>query len=66
MAITAQCAPADYDATTGVCADPFFAEQPGLLPELPIDEANLIVGAAAFLLSVAWVFKRLRRVLDEA
>lgn len=60
------CLEADFDAATGQCAAPFYSYQPTAWPVLSIADAQEIGAALAFLLAIAWVFRRLRKFLDQS
>lgn len=60
------CLESDFDASTGTCAHEIWIPQMPSLPALSIGEAQSIGTACALLLAVAWVFRRLRKFLDQA
>lgn len=55
------CDESDYDAITGTCAAPYFAESSGW--ELSISDAQAIGWAIAWLWAVAWGIRQLKRML---
>jgi hypothetical protein len=60
------CLAADFDSATGTCAQEIWIPQPSLIPALTIEEAQDIGGAAAFLLATAFIFRRIRKFIDQA
>jgi hypothetical protein len=60
------CMAADFDAATGTCAQEIWIPQPSLIPAMTIEGAHAIGGAAALLLGTAFVFRRIRKFLDQA
>ncbi|MGN7725122.1 hypothetical protein ACTJIL_04840 [Luteimonas sp. 22616] len=60
------CDVADYNATTYECAAPYFTEQTTVLPALSIEDAQLIGAAVAYLLAIAFVFRLLRKFLQQS
>jgi len=56
---------ADFDAGTGTCANQIWIPQPSLIPALTIEEAALIAGAFALLWATAFVFRRIRKAIDQ-
>lgn len=59
------CRVADYDASTGVCAAPFYSAPPSLVPALSIADAQAIGLSCALLLATAWAFRVARRALER-
>lgn len=58
------CDAANVDATTGVCSVPYWAPQPGLIPQLDM-QAGVTIGTAILLCwTVAYGYKALRRVAE--
>ncbi len=58
------CDSADVDATTGVCAHPYWVAQQGLFPDLDAT-AGIAIGVAILTCwATAYVFRSLRRVGD--
>lgn len=55
------CLEADFDPATQTCAAPFYSEKSTSLPELSIEDAQLIGAAIAFLLATAFIFRLLRK-----
>lgn len=67
MAVLVQaCLEADFDAGTQTCMAPYWIPQPTVLPALSIADAQQIGMAIAFLLAVAWVFRRVARHLNQS
>ncbi|RRN55356.1 hypothetical protein EIM48_11450 [Pseudoxanthomonas sp. SGNA-20] len=60
------CLERDFDASTGTCAHEIWIPQQSSLPALTVAEAQAIGIAFAFLWAVAFVFRRLRKFLDQA
>lgn len=60
------CMEADFNPQTGECAAPFYTYSPTGLPALSIEDAQQIGMAIAFLLAVAFVFRRLRKFLETS
>ncbi len=60
------CMAADFDAVTGTCAQQIWIPQPSLIPALTIEGAWAIGGASALLMGTAFVFRRIRKFLDQA
>ena len=60
------CDLADYNGTTGECVAPHYATQTTGLPTLSIEDAQSIGLAFAYLLAIAFVFRRLRKFLDQS
>lgn len=60
------CLESDFDALTGTCAAEMWIPQQTSLPALTVEEAQAIGIAFALLWAVAFVFRRLRKFLDQA
>lgn len=60
------CLEADFNAETGTCAAPIWIPQPSMIPALTIADAQQISGAIALLFAVAFVFRLLRKFLNQA
>lgn len=60
------CLESDFDAATGTCAQEIWIPQVPSLPALSIEEAQSIGIAVAALWAVAFVFRRVRKFLDQA
>jgi hypothetical protein len=60
------CLESDFDASTGACAQEIWIPQMPSLPALSIEEAQTIGLACALLWCTAWIFRRLRKFLDQA
>lgn len=59
------CLPADYNATTHVCAAPFWTYPPTSFPTLSIADAQEIGVAFAMLFAVAYIFRVIRKALNQ-
>jgi len=59
------CNEADYNASTGTCAAPYYAPQPSLLPDLSIPDAITISVAIIALWAVGFGIKAMRRTLSH-
>lgn len=59
------CAHEDMDVQAGTCAQEQWIPQPSVIPELTIADAQQIGTAFAFLLAVAFVFRQLRKFLEQ-
>ena len=64
-ALVQHCAEADFNATTGECAAPFYSYPESVLPTLSISDAQTIGVALAALWATAWAFRMLRKTLNE-
>lgn len=60
------CLESDYDAATATCASPYYAPHGGGWPALSLDDAQAIGAACALLWAVAWIFRRLKKQLDQS
>lgn len=60
------CLESDFDAATGTCAAEIWIPQPSIIPELTIADAQTIGVACAYLWAVAFVFRRIRKFLDQS
>ena len=60
------CLESDFDAATGTCAQEIWIPQMPSLPVLTVDEAQAIGVAVALLWGIAFVFRRVRKFLDQA
>lgn len=60
------CLESDYDATTHVCASPYYIPQSTGLPPLSIADAQIIGLSMAALWALAWVIRRLKRFIDQS
>lgn len=60
------CLESDFDAAAGTCAAPIWIPQPSILPELTIADAQAIGLAFAGLWATAFVFRRIRKFVDQA
>lgn len=60
------CLESDFDATTGACAQEIWIPQQTSVPALSVVEAQQIGLAVAFLWAVAFVFRRLRKFLEQS
>lgn len=59
------CAEADFDTATYTCAQPIWIPQPSIIPELTIADAQTIGLAVAGLWAVAFVFRLIRKLLNQ-
>lgn len=60
------CLESDFDAAAGTCAHEIWIPQPSIVPELTVEDAQAIGLAAALLLAVAFVFRQLRKFINQA
>ena len=60
------CLESDFDSVTGTCAQEIWIPQQSSLPALTVAEAQTIGIACAFLWAVAFVFRRLRKFIDQS
>lgn len=60
------CLESDFDAATGTCAQEIWIPQMPSLPALSIEGAQVIGSACALLWGIAWIFRRIRKFLDQA
>ena len=60
------CMEEDYTAATGTCAAPIWNPQESGFSTLTIDGAQQIGAAIAMLWAVAWIFRRLKKLLDQS
>lgn len=60
------CLESDFDAATGTCATEIWIPQQTSLPALTVVEAQSIGVACALLWGIAFVFRRLRKFLDQS
>ncbi len=65
-ALVQVCLEANYDAATAVCSAPYYAPQEAGWPALSIEGAQEIGVACALLWSVAWVLRRLKKMVDHS
>jgi len=66
MAVLVQaCLESDYNAETHVCANPYYIPQSTVLPPLSIADAQTIGLAMATVWALAWVIRRLKRMIDQ-
>lgn len=59
------CAHEDMDVQAGTCAQEQWIPQPSVIPELTIADAQQIGLAVAGLLAVAFVFRQIRKFLEQ-
>ena len=59
------CKASDFDAVTHTCAAPFYSEQVTSLPTMTVEDAQAIGLAVALLWATAYVFRMLKRALNE-
>jgi hypothetical protein len=60
------CLESDFDAATGTCAQEIWIPQMPSLPVLTVEEAVPIGTAIALLWAVAFVFRRVRKFIDQS
>lgn len=61
-ALVLACKEVDYDASTGVCAAPFYTYPPGAFPELTTEEGAQI----AFAIVGVWTIGLIARLIIRA
>lgn len=59
------CADADFDTATYTCAQEIWIPQPSIIPELTVEDAQLIGGAVALIWGVAFAFRLVRKALNQ-
>lgn len=59
------CAHEDMDVQAGTCAQEQWIPQPSIVPELTVADAQQIGMAIAYLLAVAFVFRLIRKFLQQ-
>lgn len=59
------CADADFDTATHTCAQEIWIPQPSIIPELTVEDAQLIGAACATLWAVAFAFRLIRKALVQ-
>lgn len=59
------CRDADFDTQTGTCTQEIWIPQPSIIPELTIADAQQIGLSIAYLLAVAFVFRTIRKFLEN-
>jgi hypothetical protein len=65
-ALVQVCLEADYDAATATCTSPYYAPMEAGWPALSLEGAQEIGAACALLWSLAWVFRRLKKQIDQS
>ncbi|WDS36971.1 hypothetical protein [Pseudoxanthomonas sp.] len=60
------CADADLDVSTQTCASPIYTPQVVALPTMTIADAQAIGQAIALLWAVAFVFRQIRKFINQA
>ena len=60
------CLESDFNSATGTCAQEIWIPQQAVLPALSVEEAQLIGAKIALLWAIAYVFRRLRRFIDQS
>lgn len=60
------CLESDFDAATGTCAQEVWIPQQTVLPALSVEGAQAIGIKIAMLWALAFVFRRLRKFIDQA
>lgn len=64
--LVAACLESDFDAATGTCHQVIWIPQPSLIPELSVADAQLIGVNVAYVLAIAFVFRLLRKFLENS
>lgn len=59
------CDEADFDPQAGTCAQEIWIPPPSVIPALSIEDAQQIGAQIALLLAVAFVFRTLRKYLEQ-
>ena len=59
------CHEADFNASTGTCAAPYYGPVSGAFPTLSIADAQQIAIAIAVLWAAAWGIRRMVKLLDQ-
>ena len=60
--LTLHCKASDFDASTGVCAHPFYGPAPVLLPPMSAADGALLASAIAGMWGVGYMIRQARRV----
>ncbi|MGS0539354.1 hypothetical protein ACQEPV_011905 [Xanthomonas oryzae pv. oryzicola] len=60
------CREADLDTAAGTCTAVIWIPQPSLLPELAVKDAQAIGSAIAFLWATAYVFRLIRKKIQQS
>jgi hypothetical protein len=60
------CHEADYTASSGTCAAPYYGPATGLFPALSVADAQSIGQAIAVLWALAWCIRRIKRFIDQS
>lgn len=60
------CLESDLDAASGTCTAVVWIPQPSLLPELPVEDAQTIGAQIALLWAVAYVFRLIRKKIQQS
>lgn len=60
------CLEADLDTATGTCTAVMWIPQPSLLPELTVSDAQAIGSAVALLWAIAYVFRLIRKKIQQS
>lgn len=58
------CLEADFEPATQTCASPFYTTTPTSFPSLSVEDAQAIGMAMAYVLAVAWVFRRVKKAIE--
>ncbi|MDC7805223.1 hypothetical protein PQS31_00055 [Luteimonas sp BLCC-B24] len=64
--LVAACLERDFDAATGTCQQVIWIPQPSLIPELSVADAQQIGVSVAYVLAIAFVFRLLRKFLENS
>ena len=65
-ALVRGCLESDFDAVTGACAQEIWILQQTVIPALSVEGAQAVAVAIASLWALAFVFRRLRKFIDQA
>lgn len=60
--LTLHCKASDFDASTGVCAAPFYGPAPMLLPPISAVDGAILSTAIAGMWGVGYMIRQARRV----
>lgn len=60
------CLESNFDAATGTCSAQIWIPQPSILPELTIADAQALGLAFAGLWALAFVFRTIRKFVNQA
>lgn len=57
------CAPADFDAVTGVCAHPVYMELPAVFPPLSVGQGAQLGGAVVLVWATSFALRTVARFI---